>query len=72
MARADDLDAVVEDEQPDRRADEVVAMRKGVDQQFFEDRRRYLRCTRRIDAVPGLHLAQIAHHESAMQETRTC
>lgn len=42
VARTDDLDAVVEDEQADRCADQVVPVHQGVDQQFLKDYRRDL------------------------------
>ena len=64
MPRTDNLDAIVEDKQADRSADEVITMHQGVDQQFLEYRFGNLRYTRRIHPAPGLLLMQVAHDKS--------
>ena len=63
MPRTDDLDAVVEDENPDRRAHQVVSMHQRIDQQFLKNGFRNFRQPRRIDPAPRLHLVQVAQHK---------
>ena len=64
VAGADDFDAVVVDEQADRRVHQLVAVDESVDQQLLEDAFRDLRLTGRVHSPPRLHLVQVAHDEA--------
>jgi hypothetical protein len=64
VAGADDFDAVVEDEQVDRRVHEVVAVDEGVDQQLLKDAFWNLRLPERVHSTARLHLVQVAHDEA--------
>jgi hypothetical protein len=63
VTRTDDLDAIIKDEEPDGRADEVVAMDEGIDQQLLEDGDGNLWCPKGIDPFPRLELAEVSGDE---------
>ncbi len=63
MARADDLDAVGEDEDADGRADQVVAVDQGVGDQLLEDDAGDGRLALGVDTLVALDLGQAAHDE---------
>ncbi len=64
MSGADDLDAIVKNEQPDRRAHQIITVHQGVDQQLLEHRFRDFRLPGRVHTASRLEFVQIAHHKS--------
>lgn len=54
------LYAVVEDEEADGRADEIVAMHEGIDEELFEDDGRDLWGPGRVDAWTGLDFGKVS------------
>ncbi len=63
-AGADDFHPIIKDENADGRADKIIPVHEGIDQQFLKDPFRDFRRARRIDAISALHLVQVAHDES--------
>lgn len=63
MTGADDLDAAVQYKQPDRGADQIVPMNRGVDPQFFKHDAGHFGKTRIVNTAPGLDFMEVAHDE---------
>ena len=64
MTGADDFNAVVENEQANRRTYQIISMHQRIDQQLFEHACGNFWQSRRIYTASSLHLVKVTHDKS--------